>query len=186
METQTDSALMELVQGGETAQLALLFERHHVALFRYLLRMTRNRALSEDLVQEVFFRVLKYAKSYDPDCSFPRWLYAMAHNAYRDGRHKTRGEQAATAVPEVRSTEPLPEEIFASKQDALLLEEALQRLPQEKREVLVLSRYHGLRYEDIADICKCEIGAVKVRAHRALKELRATFYQLRGDKIYEL
>ncbi len=186
METQTDSALMELVQGGETAQLALLFERHHVALFRYLLRMTRNRALSEDLVQEVFFRVLKYAKSYDPDCSFPRWLYSMAHNAYRDGRHKTRGEQAATAVPEVRSTEPLPEEIFASKQDALLLEEALQRLPQEKREVLVLSRYHGLRYEDIADICKCEIGAVKVRAHRALKELRATFYQLRGDKIYEL
>ncbi len=177
---------MELVQGGETAQLALLFERHHVALFRYLLRMTRNRPLSEDLVQEVFFRVLKYANSYDTDCSFPRWLYAMAHNAYRDGRHKTRGEQAVTAVPEVKSTEPMPEELFASKQDVLFLEEALQRLPEEKREVLVLSRYHGLRYEDIADICKCEIGTVKVRAHRALKELRATFYQLRGDKIYEL
>jgi RNA polymerase sigma-70 factor (ECF subfamily) len=186
LETQTDSALMELVQGGETAQLALLFERHHVALFRYLLRMTRNRPLSEDLVQEVFFRVLKYANSYDTDCSFPRWLYAMAHNAYRDGRHKTRGEQAVTAVPEVKSTEPMPEELFASKQDVLFLEEALQRLPEEKREVLVLSRYHGLRYEDIADICKCEIGTVKVRAHRALKELRATFYQLRGDKIYEL
>jgi DNA-directed RNA polymerase specialized sigma24 family protein len=52
--------------------------------------------------------------------------------------------------------------------------------------VLVLSRYHGLRYEDIADILHCEIGAVKVRVYRALKELRATFHQLRGDKIYEV
>lgn len=179
-------ALMELVQRGDTAQLALLFERHHVALFRYLLRMTRNRALSEDLVQEVFFRVLKYAKTYNPDHSFARWLYGMAHNAYRDSRHKTRGEQPATDIPEVRSTEPMPEELFANKQDVLFLEEALQRLPEDKREVLVLSRYHGLRYEDIAAVLKCEIGAVKVRAYRALKELRETFHQLRGDKIYEL
>lgn len=50
----------------------------------------------------------------------------------------------------------------------------------------MLSRYQGLRYEDIAGIFNCEIGAVKVRAYRALKELRATFHQLRGDKIYEL
>ena len=66
------------------------------------------------------------------------------------------------------------------------LEEALQRLPEDKREVLVLSRYHGMRYEDIAAILKCEIGTAKVRAYRALKELRETFHQLRGDKIYEL
>jgi len=176
---------MELVKGGDTAQLALLFERYHVALFRYLLRMTRNRALSEDLVQDVFFRVLKYAKSYDPDCSFARWLYGMAHNAYRDARHKTRGEQGDT-LPDVRSTEPMAEEIFANKQDVMFLEEALQRLPEDKREVLVLSRYQGLRYEDIAAILKCEVGTVKVRAYRALKELRETFHQLRGDKIYEL
>jgi RNA polymerase sigma factor (sigma-70 family) len=186
LETQTDSALMELVQAGDTAQLALIFERHHVALFRYLLQMTRNRALSEDLVQEVFFRVLKYAKSYHPDCSFARWLYGMAHNAYRDCRHKTRGEQAPATVPEVRSAEPIAEELFARKQDVLFLEEALQRLPEDRREVLVLSRYHGLRYEEVAAILNCEVGAVKVRAYRALKELRETFHQLRGDKIYEL
>jgi RNA polymerase sigma-70 factor (ECF subfamily) len=68
----------------------------------------------------------------------------------------------------------------------MFLEEALQRLPEDKREVLVLSRYQGLRYEDIAAILKCEAGTVKVRAYRALKELRETFHQLRGDKIYEL
>lgn len=186
METQTDSALMELVQAGDTAQLALIFERHHVALFRYLLHMTRNRAVSEDLVQEVFFRVLKYAKSYDPDCSFASWLYGMAHNAYRDCRHKTRGERAPESVPEAQSAEPIPEELFARKQDVLFLEEALQKLPEDRREILVLSRYQGLRYEEVAAILNCGVGAVKVRAFRALKELRETFHQLRGDKIYEL
>jgi RNA polymerase sigma-70 factor, ECF subfamily len=177
---------MRLVQEGDTSQLALLFERHHVALFRYLLRMTRNRALSEDLVQEVFFRVLKYAKSYDPDCSFARWLYGMSHNAWCDSRRKIHGEVAAIVLPETRSTEPVPEELFARKQDVLLLEEALQRLPEDKREVLVLSRYQSLRYEDIAAILECEIGAVKVRAYRALKQLREIFHQLRGDKVYEV
>lgn len=186
LETQTDSAVMQLVQGGDTAQLALLFERYHLALFRYLLRMTRNRALSEDLVQEVFFRVLKYAKSYHPDSSFARWLYGIAHNAYYDSRHKVRGEAAVIAVPEARSAEPEPEELFARKQDVLFLEEALRKLPEDRREVLVLSRYHGLRYEDIAAILGCEIGAAKVRAYRALKELREIFHQVRGDKIYEI
>lgn len=171
---------------GDTAQLAFLFERHHVALFRYLLRMTRNHSLSEDLVQDVFFRVLKYARSYDLDASFPRWLYGMAHNAYRDSRHKTRGEQPAASIPETPSHDPLAEELLGRKQDVQLLEEALERLPDDKREVLVMNRYHGLRYEDIAAILKCEIGTVRVRAYRALKELRETFHELRGDKIYEL
>jgi len=177
---------MELVQAGDAAQLALLFERYHVALFRYLLRMTRNRAISEDLVQEVFFRVLKYAKTYDPDCSFARWLYGMAHNAYYDSRHKVRGEVAVSLVPETRSGEPVPDEVLVHREDVQFLEEALQKLSEEKREVLVLSRYHGLRYEDIAVILGCEIGAVKVRVYRALRELRETFHQLRGDKIYEV
>ena len=84
METQSDSAVMKLVQAGDSAQLALLFERYHAALFCYLLQMTRNRALSEDLTQEVFFRVLKYAGSYNPSLSFPVWLYGMARHAYLD------------------------------------------------------------------------------------------------------
>jgi RNA polymerase sigma factor (sigma-70 family) len=61
----------------------------------------------------------------------------------------------------------------------------LLKLPEDKREVLVLSRYQDLRYEDIAAILRCEVGTVKVRVYRALKELRETFHQLRGDKVYE-
>ena len=186
METQTDNSLMRLVQAGETAQLAVLFERYHVPLFRYLLQLTRNRALSEDLVQEVFFRVLKYAASFDPSLAFPVWLYRMARNAYFDSLHKRRGEVPGSEAGEIRSPEPLPEDAMSRQEDAMFLQEALQKLPEDKREVLVLSRFQNLRYEDIALILKCEIGTVKVRVYRALKELRERFCELRGERLYDV
>ena len=77
----------------------------------------------------------------------------------------------------------MPEELFTRKQDVLFLKDALNRLPRDRREVLVLSRFHDLRYEQIAQILQCEVGAVKVRVYRALKELRATFSELRGEKM---
>ncbi|HMJ63607.1 MAG TPA: sigma-70 family RNA polymerase sigma factor, partial [Bryobacteraceae bacterium] len=131
------------MQAGDTAQLALLFERHHVGLFRYLLALGRDRTLAEDLVQEVFFRVIKYARTYDPSLAFPVWLYGMARNVYFDSHRKRRPEMFAGGDPgEVRSPEPMPEEAITRKQDVALLREALLKLPEDKREVLVLSRYH--------------------------------------------
>jgi RNA polymerase sigma-70 factor (ECF subfamily) len=177
---------MRLVQAGDTAQLAVLFERHHVALFRYLLHLTGDRALSEDLAQEVFFRVLKYTRSYNPSLSFPVWLYGMARNAYFDSLRKRRLEVSTNGeMGEIASPEPMPEELSTRKQDVMFLREALMQLPEEKREVLVLSRFHDLRYEEIARILKCEIGTVRVRAYRALRELRERFCQLRGETLYD-
>ena len=181
VDSQTDNAVMEQVQAGETAQLAVLFERYHVPLFRYLLQLTRNRAWSEDLVQEVFFRVLKYAASYDPSFSFRVWLYRMARNAYFDSAHKRRGETWTGELEALPSEEPVPETVLSRKQDTRFLQQALQELPEDKREVLMLSRFHNLRYDDIAQIMKCETGTVKVRAYRALKELREKFCALRGE-----
>jgi RNA polymerase sigma factor (sigma-70 family) len=172
---------MKLVQAGDSAQLATLFERYHLGLFRYLLSLTRNRTLSEDLVQEVFFRVLRYARSYDPNLSFRVWLYGMARNAYLDALHKRGWELTGSEMGDVRSSAPMPEEEVARKQDVKLLQEALQQLPEEKREVLILSRFHNMRYEEIARILKCEIGTVKVRVYRALKELREKFCEVSGE-----
>ena len=77
----------------------------------------------------------------------------------------------------------MAEEMFSKKQDALLLRKALDNLPEEKRELLLLSRFQNLRYEEIARILGCEIGTVKVRVYRALKELREKFCDLRGEKV---
>lgn len=186
MENPTDSSLMRLIQAGDTEQLAILFERYHLALFRYLLQLSRNRALSEDLVQDVFFRLLKYAGSYDPSLAFRVWLYRMARNAYFDSLRTQRPELTGAEAGEIRSSEPMPEELFARKQDAMFLQEALGKLPEEKREILVLSRFHDLRYQEIALILKCEVGTVKVRIYRALKELRDKFCELRGERLYDV
>jgi RNA polymerase sigma factor (sigma-70 family) len=183
VEIQTDSSLMMLVQTGEPAHLAVLFERHHSALFRYLLCLSRNQALSEDLVQEAFLRVLKYAHSYDPSLAFPVWLFGIGRNLYFDSLNRRRGEVPNTGFTEIRSTAPMPEELVTRKQDVIFLQKALQRLPEDKREVLILSRFHNLRYEDIARITRCEIGTVKVRVYRALRELRENFCDLRDEKL---
>ena len=186
MEELTDSSLMKLVQAGDSSQLAVLFERHHAGLFRYLMQLSRNRALSEDLTQEVFFRVLRYARTYDPDLPFPVWLYRMGRNAFFDSLRARSAEPMDAQTLQLRSREPMPEEAFSRKQERTFLEEALQNLSEEKREVLVLSRFHDLRYQEIAQIMKCEVGTVKVRVYRALRELREKFCELRGEKLYDV
>jgi RNA polymerase sigma factor (sigma-70 family) len=185
VDSQTDSALMKQVQDGDTVQVALLFERYHGAIFGYLLRLSGNRALSEDLTQEVFFRVIKFAKHYDPKYTFRVWLYGMARNAHIDSQRKLRREVPDDPLREWKSDEPMPEELATRKQDAQFLQEALRQLPADKREVLILSRFQNLRHDEISRILQCEVGAVKVRVYRALKELRLKFWELRGERAYD-
>src|SRR5215467_12424594 len=83
---------MAKVSTGEIAQLAVLFERHHRGLFRYFVSMNRDRQLAEDLVQDVFFRILRYRASYDPAQSFTAWMYQIARNAGVDQARKRPGE----------------------------------------------------------------------------------------------
>jgi RNA polymerase sigma-70 factor (ECF subfamily) len=182
VENQTDSSLMVLVQAGETSQLAVLFERHHLPLFRYLMHLTRNQTLSEDLVQESFMRVLKYAATYNPNLGFTVWLFGIARNLYFDSLRKKKTESISDGFADIRSSAPMPEELVTRKQDVTLLEKALQQLPSDKREVLVLSRFQNLRYEEIAQLMKCEAGTVKVRVYRALKQLRENFARLQDAK----
>ncbi len=174
---------MSLIQAGETAQLAHLFERHHVALFRYLYQLTGNRALSEDLTQEVFLRILKYAGTYNPGRGFRAWLYGMARNASYDARRKVRGEVADVEMGEIRSSEPIADQQMAKQQHNQLLQAALSRLSDDKRELLELSRFQELRYDEIASILQCEVGTVKVRVFRALKDLREKFFEVSGRQI---
>ena len=178
---------MRKVQEGHTAQLAFLFERYHLELFRFLLRLSGDRAASEDMVQEVFIRILKYANSFDSRLSFPAWIFGMARNVYLDSKRRQGGSQFVDVdVDAVKSGEHMAEERIGHQQDLRFLEKALADMPQDKREVLVLSRFHNLRYEQIAGVLQCEVGTVKVRVYRALKELRMRFSELRGEKLYDV
>lgn len=83
---------------------------------------------------------------------------------------------------EFPSAAALPEERFQHKQEVAILRRALAGLSVEKREVLVMSRFQDLKYDEIASILKCETGAVKVRVYRALRELGDRFFALRGER----
>lgn len=182
-----DEALMIQVRDGDAGKLAVLFDRHHRPLFRYFLHLTGRPEPSEDLVQELFFRILKYRASFRNGTAFRPWAYQIARNVHVDHAAKHKGE---TSLPQDLEGRPLefpssakqPEEQFRYKQEVALLRRALAALPVEKREVLVLSRFQEMKYEEIATVLKCETGAVKVRVYRALRELGDRFFAMRGER----
>ena len=183
---------MEQVKDGDLRQLALLFERHHRALFHFFLRMTANREISEDLVQEVFFRILRYKHTYNGTLGFTAWMYQIARNAHLDHIQKQRlhaslpgattDDEATDAWQDLKSSAQPTDEALSRNQEVKLLRQAMERLPEDKREVLVLSRYQNLKYEEIAGILGCEVGTVKVRVFRAVRALGQIFFELQGGK----
>jgi len=180
----TDNALMARVSAGELSKLAVLFERHHRGLFRYFVSMNRDRDLSEDLVQDVFFRVLRYRTSYDSAQSFTAWMYQIARRASLDRAHKQRAEVVAIADrrDDLVSSAPGPEERAAEGQNLALLKRALDKLPPDKREILILSRFQEMKYEDIAVVLGCEVGTVKVRVYRAMQALEQIYFEIEREK----
>jgi RNA polymerase sigma factor (sigma-70 family) len=91
----SDETLMADVGGGDLRKLAVLFERHNRPLYNFFLHMNGNADLSEDLVQDVFFRMLRYRHTYDQKRSFTGWMYQIARNAAIDMAHKRRGGKLA-------------------------------------------------------------------------------------------
>jgi RNA polymerase sigma-70 factor (ECF subfamily) len=184
VEAQADHLVMLAVRDGDVERIGVLFDRHHRMLFNFFLRLTANRGLSEDLVQDVFFRMLKYRQTFQTGTSFTSWMYQIARNAHIDQTRKRRLE----VVPDdeswdkVASMEADPQQRLEQAQEIRLLRRALDRLPIEKREVLVLSRFQNLKYSEIAEILGCEVGAVKVRVFRAIRELGEIFGELTGEK----
>ena len=171
------------VRAGDVGKLEELFDRHHRSLFHFFLHLTSSRSASEDLVQEVFYRILKYRHTYQPETSFRAWLFQVGRNVHLDhvGRHKGEVSLPDEAV-EFRGPDVSPDRLAQKNQEAVLLRRALALLPREKREVLILSRFMELKHEEIASILKCEVGTVKVRVYRALRELSDRFFALSGER----
>jgi RNA polymerase sigma-70 factor, ECF subfamily len=169
---------MEAVRKGDTAKLGLLFERHHRALFDLLLRTTGNAVAAEDLVQDVFVRVLKYRATWRGEGRFETWLFRIARNARADYFRTRLPDTSIEEAGEHPSAAPLPGELLARDRQVARLQRALMLLRDDKRELIILARYRGMKLDAIADLLGIEVGAVKVRIHRAVKELRDIFFQL--------
>jgi RNA polymerase sigma-70 factor (ECF subfamily) len=176
-----DGEVMAEVRDGRLDRLALLFERHHLHLFHFFLRFLGDRSGCEDLVQEVFVRLLRYRASYRPGSPFAPWMWQIARNVLHDHRQSQRpwqpldGLEAGLADPREGA-----EHAAIQDQDAEHLRLALARLAPAKRELLLLSRNPDLPYRDLALLLDCSVAAVKVQVHRALKDLKTAFSSLQG------
>lgn len=181
MQELTNNALMLKVKSGDLDKLGLLYERHKKRLFGFFYNMNSNASLSEDLVQNVFERMLKYKHTFTGEGSFSAWMFRTARNVnydyYRKNKMAFNQSEVSTIAYKLEDSDSI-EKGMQQKDDISVLNRALQGLPPDKREVLVLSKLKEMKFSEIAAILGCSEGAAKVKAHRALKDLRTIFLQL--------
>lgn len=124
-------------------------------------------------------RALKYRQTFRGDADFLPWLYRLARNVCNDYFHKNqRFPVTVEDLPEEVSSDPSALEAAQQREQICLLRQALLRLPVERREVLILSRFEFRNYEEIAQLLGCSVGAVKVRVHRAMNQLREIYREM--------
>lgn len=169
------------VKAGNLDLMGLLFERYHRPLFGFLYHTTGQVAHSEDLVQTVFYRMLKYRQTFNGDGEFRTWMFHLARNVVNDAfkkNQKTSYQSDMAPLLDHLAEAPEAEAKIEAEQQNEELHRALQLLSNEYREVLILSRFQELSYKEIAEILKTTEGNIKVKVHRAMKELKEIYLKL--------
>lgn len=181
---------MRKVQQGRKEAMGLLFERYHRRLFGFFYHMTGRGDLSEDLVQTVFYRMLKYPHSFKGEGKFTTWMFHLARNVWADHYKQEKKMPVSerhtgmTLTGKRHTGEILDKDAWSYEQEndsedhLSMLRKALNYLSPERKEVLLLSRYQGLRYREIADLMQCSEANVKVKVFRAIQDLKKIFEQL--------
>lgn len=166
------------VKSGDLDKLGLLYERHKKRLFGFFYNLDKNPSLSEDLVQNVFVRMLKYKHTYSGEGSFAAWMFSMARNVRYDYFKKNRKLTDLTQVEYKIEDGNTVEDELNRKDNISLIQRALMKLEGDKREVLVLSKFKEMRFSEIGEVLGCSEGAAKVKAHRALKDLKKIVHEM--------
>jgi RNA polymerase sigma-70 factor (ECF subfamily) len=175
----TDEHIMEAVKNGDLQQATLLFERYNRRIFNFLARMTLDRPLAEDLTQNVFLRMIKYRQSYREGARFQSWIYQVARNVFSD-HYQTIKNRYSQFVDVEKVSDHMPDnddaEIQGEKE--ALLERSMARLSEEQRELLVLTRFQHMKYEEVAELMNTTVANIKVKVHRAIIRLREYYFEM--------
>jgi RNA polymerase sigma-70 factor (ECF subfamily) len=172
---------VQIVRDGDLDKLGVLFERHHKSLYNFFLKQLLKPDSAEDLVQDVFYKLLRYRGTYKGTSKFSTWMYKIAVNTKIDYLRKHRHQIQETEIHDsIPGGEPSPEKLAMDNSEKALLMKALDRLSDEKREALTLKRFENMKYEEIAEVLGCKEGTVKARVYWALKDLTREYQKLAG------
>jgi RNA polymerase sigma-70 factor (ECF subfamily) len=173
----SDETLMLAWAGGDAAAFDPLYARHRVRLYRYLVRQLRDPSMADELFQDIWQRVIAARGGWTPEASFATWLYRIAHNRIADhwrARHyrppaPADGDERAARIPDPDT----PERTLSQFEQRRQLQVALDALPPEQREVLLLRLEQELTLEEIGAITGVGRETVKSRQRYAMDKLRA-------------
>lgn len=181
----SDEATMRAIQAGHLDLLGVLYRRHRGSVSRQCSGLIGESDIVDDLVQESFLRVLRYRESFRGEARFSTWLYRIARNVCLD--HLT-GMKKEVAIGDELSVDgdgvSLPPSgggvapPISESERVSVLRSALAMLPEEKRELLTLYRLEGLTYAQLSRRFGVSEGALRVRVHRAMTQLKAIFDSL--------
>lgn len=168
---------MRRLQNGEFQAMSMLFVKYQAAMFGYFLKQSFDRSTSQELTQQLFIKVFEKRNSFSGrDSMFRPWMYRIAHNLWLDHIKRFGPNKQFLAELTDRHDQQSIEENQFDEEDFLRLDQALQQLPTDDKQLMILSKYQGLKYAEVAEIMDLSEGAVKTRVHRALKMLRTIFF----------
>jgi RNA polymerase sigma-70 factor (ECF subfamily) len=169
---------MRRVKLGDDSAFTELMKRHYKSIMNYVYRFTNDRNDSEDLAQEVFLRVYRSVKEYKPQAKFSTWLYKIATNVCLT-EIKVKGRMNKVSLDEFQenkgdvrdSNSPSGYDLINRRDIRDSIFQALNAIPEKERTSIILCKYEGLSYDDVADVIGCTVGAVKTYIHRGRMKL---------------
>lgn len=176
-----DTQLMILVQRDDDSSFATLLDRNRALVVNYLARMVANRAIAEELAQDVFIRVYRSRRTYEPTAKFSTWLYRIttnvALNHFRDEKRTQNNisldmQDAAQLRREALDQAPLVEDLLVREVALRQIRRAVGALPPKQRAAVIMHKYEGMDYVQISGVLGCSPSAVKALMFRAYETLR--------------
>lgn len=172
LQATSDEALMSRIAAGDREAMRALYVRHHVRVFRFVMRVVRNQAMAEDIISEVFLDVWRQAASFEGRSAVSTWLLAIgrfkALSALRRKSEEELSDDAAAAIPDPAES---PEVAVQKKDTGAILRKCLNALSREHREVIDLVYYQEKSVEEVARIVGIPEATVKTRMFYARKKL---------------
>ena len=168
---------MQRVKDGNLSEMSILFERYHLRMYNFFLRLTMKKDISQDLTQNLFYRMIKYKHSYSIEYSVKSWIYQIGRNLHLDYCKQEKRTNDLFMKTHPYTSDIIDDHDSYCEDDYERLEHAFAALKEEQKEIIVLSRYQGLKYEEISTITKQSIPSIKVAMYRAIKQLRKIYFK---------